>query len=236
MYIIDLVVNFDILYTIFILFWAITIIVLGVLYFISNRDSKIGEAILKFIKAIIDKFLTFGKMPFFIITILFLILYVVFLIIITIIPETGFQTLFIPVREMLLSIPPLPALIDRGVFNFFKNVFKLFGFSQDKMSKRLRIFFSEYMLFSKDNIIEMIAVFNPSIKRDSLDTLIETMANKNKGEANIKKDVDICVNNSSTFTTPDMGMIDEFKTSMNNIKNNISCNMKSIKPYVLQNI
>jgi hypothetical protein len=93
------------------------------------------------------------------------------------------------------------------------------------------------MLFSKDNIIEMIGVFNPNIDKEAIDSyLIETMANKEKTDDNIKKDVEVCINNNSSITTPDMEMTDEFKATIDNVKNNITCNMKSIKPYILENI
>jgi hypothetical protein len=68
-----------------------------------------------------NTFLSLGKMPFFLITILFLILYIIYLIIMFIIPPTGIATLFIPIREMLMSIPPLQELKDKGVFDLYNS-------------------------------------------------------------------------------------------------------------------
>jgi hypothetical protein len=206
-------------------------------YLITTRRHKIGGYVYyTAFKMTVNIILNVGKVPFFIITILFLILYIVYLIIITIIPPTGFATLFIPIREMLMSIPPMQALKDRGIFDLYGSAFKMFGFSNDSISTRLFNFSNDYMLFSKDNIIEMIGVFNPEINKDAINNLIETMANKEKTDDNIKKDVEVCINNNSSITTPDMGMTDELKSTINNVKNNITCNMKSIKPYILENI
>ena len=137
---------------------------------------------------------------------------------------------------MLLSIPPMQALKDRGIFDLYGSGFKVFGFSGGGLSSRLMNFSHDYMLFSKDNIIEMIGVFNPSINRQAVDNLIETMANKAKSDNNISEDVNVCVNNNTSFTAPDMNMIDGLKATASNIKGNITCNMKSIKPYILENI
>jgi len=238
MNIIDILVNFVIFYSVCIFLWFFYMFVGIYVYLVATRQHEIGgNFFYRAIKVSVNTILNLGKMPFFIITILFLILYIVYLIIITIIPPTGFATLFIPVREMLMSIPPLQALKDRGVFDLYGSAFKMFGFSGGSMSNRLLSFSHDYMLFSKDNIIEMIGVFNPNIDREAIDTyLVETMANKEKTDDNIKKDVEVCINNNSSITTPDMEMTDEFKATIDNVKNNITCNMKSIKPYILENI
>ena len=135
-----------------------------------------------------------------------------------------------------MSIPPLQALKDRGVFDLYGSAFKLFGFSGGTMTNRLLSFSHDYMIFSKDNVIEMIGVFNPNIDREAIDNLIENMANKEKADDNIEKDIEVCINNNSSITTPDMGLTEELRANIDNVKNNITCNMKSIKPYILQNI
>lgn len=237
MNIIDILVNYVILYSVCIFLWFFYMFVGIYVYLIATRQHEIGGNIFyRSIKVTVNTILSLGKMPFFIITILFLILYIVYLIIITIIPPTGFATLFIPVREMLMSIPPLQALKDRGVFDLYGSAFKLFGFSGGSMTNRLLSFSYDYMIFSKDNVIEMIGVFNPNIDREAIDNLIENMANKEKADDNIEKDIEVCINNNSSITTPDMGLTEELRANIDNVKNNITCNMKSIKPYILQNI
>ena len=219
MNIIDILVNFVIFYSVCIFLWFFFMIVGIYVYLIATEKHEIGVNLFyRSIKVTVNTILNIGKVPFFIITILFLILYIVYLIIITIIPPTGFATLFIPVREMLMSIPPLQALKDRGIFDLYGSAFKIFGFSNNNMSKRLLNFSHDYMLFSKDNVIEMIGVFNPEIDKDAINNLIETMANKEKTDDNIKKDVEVCINNKSSIITPDMGLVDELKANIDNVK------------------
>jgi hypothetical protein len=164
------------------------------------------------------------------INIFFIIMYVIYLIIIYIIPETGIATLFIPVRELLLAIPPLPSLIDKGVFPFFTSIIKLFGVN-DLIQTRLQNFSIEYFHFSKGTLIALIELFNPHL---DMDKVIEKMQNNNKeAEINfLKKDVDICIKSNANITTPDMGFVGGIKNSINDINNTIKCNLKSIGPYI----
>ena len=39
-----------------------------------------------------------------------------------IIPDTGIATFFIPLKELLLSIPPLPELEQAGIFRLFSAI------------------------------------------------------------------------------------------------------------------
>lgn len=157
--------------------------------------------------------------------ILYLIMYVFYLIIIYIIPETGFLTLFIPIRELLLKIPPLPILIDKGVFKTFDNFFSFIGGSIN-----YKKFFNNYAQFAKNNIIEYIRLFNPDI-----DSIIEELQNKNKNDNdndNDIGDVSICVNSQAPLTTPNMNFVDLFMNEIKNAKNNVKCNLNSIKAYI----
>lgn len=151
--------------------------------------------------------------------VLYLILYAFYLIIIYIIPRTGFETLFIPIRELLLAIPPLPLLINKGVFRMFKNFFSLFGGLIN-----FQDFFKNYFEFSKENIIQNVRMFNPDI-----DLVIETMQNNNKND---KNDVDVCINSQTPITTPDMNFVDLFINEIKNTKNTVKCNLNSIKSYI----
>lgn len=168
--------------------------------------------------------------PYLIVTIFFLIMYVIYLIITIIIPETSIATLFIPIRELLLAIPPLPSLIDKGVFPFFTSVIKLFRVN-DVIEEKLRNFSIEYLNFSKGTIVELIQLFNPHL---DMDMVIEKMQNNNKkAEINfLKKDVDICIKSKANLTTPDMNFVGIIKNDINDINNTIKCNLKSIGPYI----
>jgi hypothetical protein len=168
--------------------------------------------------------------PYLLITIFFIIMYIIYLIIITIIPETGIATLFIPVRELLLAIPPIPALNDKGVFPFFTSVIKLFGVN-NTISAKLRSFSVDYYYFSKGSIVEMMQIFNPNM---DVNKTIEQMQNYNKASEmrNLKNDVEVCIYSNANLTTPDMNFTGTFKNNINDIKNTITCNLKSIGPYI----
>jgi hypothetical protein len=123
MNIIDLCINFVVLYSISIFLWVV-ISIMAILIYITEDIKQDGIAKTLYfdtLKVANNTFLSLGKMPFFLITILFLILYIIYLIIMFIIPPTGIATLFIPIREMLMSIPPLQELKDKGVFDLYNS-------------------------------------------------------------------------------------------------------------------
>lgn len=163
--------------------------------------------------------------------ILYLILYIFYLFIIYVVPSTGFITLFIPIRELLLAIPPLPLLINKGVFSMFDTIFSYIG-----GSIQFKEFFQKYFEFSKNNIIEYIRMFNPNI--DSIIEKMENINNKNNNDdnnnliENSKNNVDICINSQAPITTPDMNFINLFVNEIKNTKNTIKCNLNSIKTYI----
>jgi hypothetical protein len=233
MNIIDLCINFVVLYSISIFLWVV-ISIMAILIYITEDIKQDGIAKTLYfdtLKVANNTFLSLGKMPFFLITILFLILYIIYLIIMFIIPPTGIATLFIPIREMLMSIPPLHELKDKGVFDLYNSTFEFLGFT-----KTLKSYSYDYFKFSKQNLLEMLRIFNPSLDTNAVEELFESMANKNKPNENIQNDVDVCISNESTYITPDMNFADEIKTGIANVKSAISCNAKSIKPHVLENI
>ena len=61
-----------------------------------------------------------------------------------IIPPTGIATLFIPIREMLMSIPPLQELKDKGVFDLYNSTFEFLGFT-----KTLKSYSYDYFKFQR---------------------------------------------------------------------------------------
>jgi hypothetical protein len=199
------------------------------------NSCYITEFLSKILNFLGLQFPNYTYLLFLIFLILYLILYGFYLIIIYIIPPTGFPTLFIPARELLLAIPPLPLLINKKVFYMFDLFFKFIG-----ARINFNEFISNYFNFSKDNIIENLRIFNPNI-----DLLLENNGGKrNKGgdndeqgeedyeEKNSKTDVDVCVNSQAPITTPDMNFIDLIINQIKNTKNNIKCNLNSIKYYI----
>lgn len=91
--------------------------------------------------------------------IFYLIFYAIYWFIINIIPETGLLTFFIPIRELLLMIPPLPELTEYGVFRFIEALFKAFGLSTP-LEKFKAIMKAKYR-FSRENMKRIVDYFFP---------------------------------------------------------------------------
>jgi len=207
-------------------------------YYINGDDKMYVYTCYEYFVKACNFFTNITKYPYVIVLILFIIMYIVFLVIIIVIPPTGLPTLFIPVRELLLKIYPLPDLIKYGVFDFFDNIINLFT-STDDLKKRLRTFFYKYILFTKDGTIEVIKIFNPDIDTNKLETvMIETLQNYNRDEKEkkISDDVNVCISNNSKFTPPNESYVDSIKTDISNIKTSIECNLKSTTSYISADI
>jgi hypothetical protein len=232
--IIDILVLFVVFFNICIFVWLVDIFILKPFMFLFFGDGNfgiIGESVYKVVTTTSSSFPSYTLTAYYLITIFFLIMYFIYLFIILIIPETGFATLFIPVRELLLAIPPIPALINRGIFKFYESIFSLLGFSGDPSYSK---FAREYFYFSKDGTNEIIQLFNPHLNVEKINYSIEDMNNNNKNSEikNLKMDIDVCVNGNSDFTTPDTDYTGILKNNMNDVKNSVKCNLKSIVPYI----
>ena len=231
---IDMLILFVVFFNICIFIWLCNILIytpLNYLFFGQDNFGIIGQSSYYAITTVSETFPSYTLVIYYVITILFLIMYFIYLFIIIVIPETGFPTLFIPVRELLLSIPPLPALINKGVFNFYKSLFGVLGITGDPS---LSNFSREYFYFSKDGTYEILQLFNPYLDVDKVDTVIEYMNNNNKDSEikNLKKDVEVCIDGNSDFINPDSSYTDILKSNINDVKNNVKCNLKSITPYI----
>ena len=208
-------------------------ILLGIIAFpydiIINKylcnSSDLTEALSILLKLLGHEFPRTTFLIFLFFLMLYFILYLIYLFIIYEIPPTGIQSLFIPIREILLKIHPLPLLLDKGVFHMYDNIFNFFnGYINFKD------LFREYYEFSKDNIISYIRIFNPDI-----DLIIENLKNKNDNSNendNANNEVDVCINSQAPITTPDMNFVDLFINEIKSTKNNIKCNLNSIKSYI----
>lgn len=232
--IIDILVLFVVFFNICIFVWLVDIFILKPFMFLFFGDGNfgiIGESVYKVVTTTSSSFPSNTLTVYYLITIFFLIMYFIYLFIIFIIPETGFATLFIPVRELLLAIPPFPALINKGIFKFYGSIFSLLGFTGDpSLSKFAR----EYFYFSKDGTNEIIQLFNPHLNVEKINYTIEDMNNNNKKTEikNLNMDIDVCVNGNSDFTTPDTDYTGILSNNINDIKNSVKCNLKSIVPYI----
>jgi hypothetical protein len=175
--------------------------------------------------------------PYLLIVVFDFIMYIFYIIITTIIPETGFLTLFIPLRELLMSIPPLKTFEARGIFRLFTNIFEFLGMSRP-LSEGLYKLFNDYYLFSKNNTYELIKLFNPNINIDKFTNIIENMNNNNKSHElnNINNDIDVCIGSSSKLTTPDMNYLNITKNNIDDMKNKFKCNLKVVPAYIATQI
>ena len=251
--IIDILVLFVVFFHICIFMWLVDIILLKPFMFLFFGDGNfgiIGETSYKVVTTVSSSFPSYTLTIYFVITIFFLIMYIIYLIIIFIIPPTGFATLFIPVRELLLSIPPFPALIDKGIFNFYSSVFKLLGLTGNSS---LSEFTREYFYFSKDGTYEIMKLFNPHLNTDKIDSILQDINNNSENENNyydlkiledmdnnnkkseiktLRDNVNVCINGSSDFTPPNIDYTGMLKNNINAAKNNIKCNLSSITPYI----
>lgn len=172
-----------------------------------------------------------GFLIYAVIMIFFIIMFIIYLFITLIIPETGFVTLFIPIREILLKIPPLEQLNNRGVFRMFNSFINMI-IGNDKFFNKFINFFDQYFIDVKYSLYEMINLYNPEFN-----TIIENMeiANKNtisKKNTNINNDIDVCINSNTTFTTPDTNFFTMLLNNFKDTKTNINCNVNKIGAYI----
>lgn len=102
---IDLTITFTVIYHIS-LFGCIFTIAYKFTKFIFKLHNIEFNAI-EFILVILTfTFVGYFLLPYLLVVIFDFIMYIFYIIITTIIPETGFPTLFIPLRELLMEIPP----------------------------------------------------------------------------------------------------------------------------------
>lgn len=172
-----------------------------------------------------------GFLIYAIIMIFFIIMYIIYLIIIIIIPETGFPTLFIPIREILLKIPPLEQINNRGVFRMFTNFINMI-IGNDMFIIKFKNFFDSYFTDVKYSFYEMINLYNPEFN-----TIIENMEIANNNNTISKKnkinnDIDVCINSNATFTPPDTNFFTMLLNNFKDTKTNINCNLNKTGVYI----
>lgn len=179
--------------------------------------------------------------PFYIIIITFYILmYMIYLFIVNVIPETGFLTIFIPIREILLKIPPLPALEKFGVIRLIDRIMEalyLKGF----LVKFVKINGALFD-FSRENIKRVLILLVPSLeeKIDAYDRQMPKQEEKKEEVVNeihkkIDDDKNICIKQNTKMTTPNMSASDKISTEFSNLFETINCESKSIGNYIRSN-
>lgn len=182
--------------------------------------------------------------PFYIIIITFYILmYMIYLFIMNVIPPTGFLTIFIPIREILLKIPPLPALEKFGVIRLMDRIMEalyLKGFLVKFVKINGAIFD-----FSRENIKRVLILLVPSLE-DKIDAYDKKMGTKKNEEVSsspivneihkkIEEDKNICIKQNTKMTTPDMNSGEKISNEFSNLFETINCESKSIGNYIRSN-
>lgn len=232
MNVIDAMILFIVIYNMALFGCIITMGYLLIKY-LFKLDNIEFEFLKYFLIIITFVFVGVFLLPYLLVLIFGLIMYIFYIIIKTIIPETGFPTLFIPLRELLMQIPPLQTFEDRGIFRIFSSTIEFLGMKSTFMDG-LKNFLGDYYLFSKSNSYELIKLYNPHINIENFANIIENMSNNNKKQEliNINNDIDVCVGSSSDLTTPDMNYVNILKNNINDMKNNFKCNLNTLPAYI----
>ena len=185
---------------------------------------------------------------FILIMVFYIIFYIIYIIIITIVPDTGIATLFIPLKELLLKIPPLPDLKKYGVFDLFDRIIRAFGL--EPFLKKLLGINNALFIFSRENIRRIILMIYPEFDTAVLDKQIDEKkeqtgekTKKNEPEQvennevydKIDENIEICIANNRKEISPDMTASDRLKVQYENMNEMIKCRASSIGDYVRSN-
>ncbi len=244
------------------IFIAILIIVCHVINFIlsfyfglyepitSNQDGTFMPRNLKNILIGIKDMLAGMSIPILIlILMLFTLMYIIYLIIIYVIPPTGFATLFIPIRELLLQIYPLPPLINRGVFRLYDRVLEILSF-KETLLKSITKLMNALFDFSRDNIKEVLIFLFPSLEKEinkQAKKQEEQFYNNENKEPKLKDlnnneiykqieiDKEMCIAQNTIMITPDMSASERMQTNIKNNFEKVNCEAKSISNYIRSN-
>lgn len=213
---------------------------------VGRKPIYLPVGLAKFIRGCFSQF-SGSTRPIFIISIVFyIIFYILYLIIIFIIPETGIATIFIPVRELLLKIPPFPDLIKYGIIKLMDDIVSIFG-----LKGHLLRFYSLNLalyVFSKENIrrifnfifpnlgdkiIEMMNVDETDVNKDK--TKEPELDPKNKVYKKIEAETAICASNKLIEITPDMKESEIQSARFKNTSITTNCHSRSVGKYIRSN-
>lgn len=182
--------------------------------------------------------------PFYILILLFyVIMYILYLIIINIIPETGPKSFFIPIREILLKIPPFPALIKYGVFKLMDDLVYSLGFTN--IVKMMMNIIASVFNFSRDNIKRILIFLLPDYEQNinEYDYKMQKEEAKKEVKEEIKNELhkqideekNICQSNNTNITTPDISLTEMVNDNMTDIYNTVDCEQKAMGNYIRSN-
>ncbi len=166
-------------------------------------------------------------------------MYLIYLFIMYVIPPTGILTIFIPIREILLMIPPLPALQKFGVIRLMDRIMEAI-YMKGLLIKFVKINGAVFD-FSRENIKRVLILLLPSLK-DKIDKFTNNLEDKEeqtKGKTEIHKNIEdnknICIAQNTKMITPDMSSGDRISNEFSNLFEMIHCESKSIGDYIRSN-
>jgi hypothetical protein len=204
--------------------------------FISKKSFLVLPTFRKSIDGTIQKILNYGN-PILILFIVFYILfYICYLIIKTVVPDTGIQTFFIPIKELLLKIPPLPSLEKYGIFRLFECIGESFKISSSLQGFiKLNLCFAD---FSKENIKTILKLLIGDTEFIPEDEDEIKPAKKKEGEVTnkihreIEIDVNNCYKNKRIPISYGMNETQRRKIDFQNQEIYIKCKSNSIGKYI----
>jgi hypothetical protein len=185
-----------------------------------------------------SKMMSYGNPILIFFIILYIIFYLIYLAIKTLVPDTGIATFFIPLKEILLAIPPLPTLERYGIFRLIECVIKSFGI---KPALEGFIKFNLCFIdFSRDNIRTIIKTIFPDLEFDlesgkpleSKETIKPDNDEKNKVYKHIDEEVNICYKNNRKLMKIGMTETQKAKIEFDNNQTYIKCKANSIGKYI----
>lgn len=203
--------------------------------FISEETIYVPQGFRNALDNIQNKMMSYGNPIVFFFIIFYLIFYFIYIAIKTLVPDTGFQTFFIPLKELLLQIPPLPTLERYGIFRLIECIFKSFG-----ISPALEGFIKFnlcFIDFSRDNIRTILKMIFQDIDFDienekSLDDKKSNNNNKNIIHRKIEEEVNICYKNNRKPMKIGMTEVDRARIEFDNNQAYIKCKANSIGKYI----
>lgn len=205
---------------------------------ISEKTIYVPQGFRNVIDNIQGKCINYGNPILLFFIILYLIFYFIYLAIKTLVPDTGIATFFIPIKEILLAIPPLPTLEKYGIFRLIECIFKSFGI---KPALEGFIKFNLcFVDFSRDNIRTIIRMIFPDLEIDlnndkSLENrnkTIEKKEEKNIIYKQIDEEVNICYKNNRKPIKIGMSEVEKARIEYDNNQAYIKCKANSIGKYI----
>lgn len=206
---------------------------------ISKDTIYVPQGFRNSIDNILSKIMTFGNPILFFFIILYIIFYLIYLAIKAFVPDTGIITFFIPLKELLLEIPPLPTLEKYGIFRLIECVVNSFGI-KPALEGFMKFNFC-FMEFSRDNIRTILKMIFPELELNDdnkyiedkkIDKKTDKKEEKNIVYKQIDEEVKICYKNNRKPIKIGMSEVERSKIEYYNNQEYIKCKAKSIGKYI----